>query len=167
MAANNCLPLYLENKVVSGNLAINKSAPMEKENPKPTHTSHIRVRYGETDRMGVLHHSVYPLYLEEARTDLMRRSEITYKELEDSGIIFPVRNINITFLYPAYYDDIIAVKVTLEEIRGPRIIFSYDLTNEEGKQVATATTELIFTDGKSFRPIRPPEKIVRMLTHIR
>ncbi len=140
---------------------------MANDQKKPTHISRIRVRYGETDRMGVLHHSVYPLYLEEARTDLMRRSEITYKQLEDSGIIFPVRNINITFLYPAYYDDIISVKVTMEEIRGPRILFSYDLTNEEGKQVATATTELIFTDGKTFRPIRPPQRIVEMLMNIK
>ncbi len=140
---------------------------MANDQNKPTHISRIRVRYGETDRMGVLHHSVYPLYLEEARTDLMRRSEITYKQLEDSGIIFPVRNINITFLYPAYYDDIISVKVTMEEIRGPRILFSYDLTNEKGKQVATATTELIFTDGKTFRPIRPPQRIVEMLMNIK
>jgi len=134
---------------------------------KPTHVSRIRVRYGETDRMGVLHHSVYALYLEEARTDLMRRSEITYKQLEDSGIIFPVRNLNITFLFPAFYDDVISVKVTLEEIRGVRIRFSYDLTNEDGKQIATATTELIFTDGKTFRPIRPPRRIVEMLTEIK
>ncbi len=134
---------------------------------KPTHISRIRVRYGETDRMGVLHHSVYPLYLEEARTDLMRRSKITYKELEDSGIIFPVRDIHITFLHPAFYDDIISVKVTLEEIRGVRILFSYVLTNEEGTKVAEATTELIFTDAKTFRPIRPPEEIVKMLTEIR
>ncbi len=134
---------------------------------KPTHVSRIRVRYGETDRMGVLHHSVYALYLEEARTDLMRRSEITYKQLEDSGIIFPVRSLNITFLFPAFYDDVISVKVTLEEIQGVRIRFSYDLTNEDGKQIATATTELIFTDGKTFRPIRPPHRIVEMLTEIK
>jgi acyl-CoA thioester hydrolase len=140
---------------------------MNTSNHKPIHISHIRVRYGETDRMGVLHHSVYPLYLEEARTDLMRRSEITYKELEDSGIIFPVRNINITFFYPAFYDEVIDIKVTLEEIRGPRIIFSYELTNQEGKQVATATTELAFTSGKTFRPIRPPQKIVKMLMNIK
>jgi len=97
----------------------------------------------------------------------MRRSEITYKELEDSGIIFPVRNINITFFYPAFYDEIIDIKVTLEEIRGPRIIFSYELTNQEGKLVATATTELAFTNGKTFRPIRPPQKIVKMLMNIK
>ena len=139
---------------------------MANDQNKPTHISRIRVRYGETDRMGVLHHSVYPLYLEEARTDLMRRSQITYKQLEDSGIIFPVRNINITFLHPAFYDDIISVKVTLEEIRGPRINFSYELTNEEGEKIATATTELVFTDGRSFKPIRPPQKIVEMLTNI-
>ncbi len=140
---------------------------MEAHSPKPTHVSRIRVRYGETDRMGVLHHSVYPLYLEEARTDLMRRSQITYKQLEDSGIIFPVRDLHITFLHPAFYDDIISVKVTLEEIRGVRIRFSYELTNEEGRKVAEATTELIFTDGKTFRPIRPPKEVVEMLTNIR
>ncbi len=136
-------------------------------NHKPVHVSHIRVRYGETDRMGVLHHSVYPLYFEEARTDLLRKSGMSYKDLEDSGIILPLRDLSVTYYYPAYYDDTLAVKVTLEEIRGVRLIFSYEVTNEKNTRVATATTTLIFTDAKTFRPIRPPAEILRMMTGIR
>ncbi len=139
---------------------------LEKAKRKPTHITHIRVRYGETDRMGVLHHSVYPLYFEEARTDLLRKSKMSYKELEDSGIILPLRDLAITYYHPGYYDDILAVRVTLEEIRGVRLIFSYEVTNENKDKVAVATTTLIFTDAGTFKPIRPPADIVRLMLEI-
>ncbi|HHJ09438.1 MAG TPA: acyl-CoA thioesterase [Bacteroidetes bacterium] len=139
----------------------------KKINQKPTHISYIRVRYGETDRMGVLHHSVYPLYFEEARTDLLRKSEMSYKDLEDSGIILPVRDLAVTYYHPAFYDDILAVKVTLEEIQGVRLNFSYEITNENNDKVAVATTSLVFTDAKTFKPIRPSEDIVRLMQGIR
>ena len=134
---------------------------------KPSHISYIRVRYGETDRMGVLHHSVYPLYLEEARTDLLRKSGMSYKDLEDNGIILPLRDLSVTCYHPAYYDDILAVKVTLEEIRGVRLNFSYEIFNEGNDKVATATTSLVFTDAKTFKPIRPPKDIVQLMLGIR
>lgn len=139
---------------------------MNKNINKPTNVSYIRVRYGETDRMGILHHSIYPLYFEEARTDLLRKSGKSYKELEDSGIILPVRDITITYYHPAYYDDVLAVKVTLEEISGVRLNFSYEITNEENIRVATATTSLIFTDAKTFRPVRPSAELIRLMTEI-
>ncbi len=134
---------------------------------KPSHVSHIRVRYGETDRMGVLHHSVYPLYFEEARTDLLRKSGMSYKELEESGIILPVHDLSITYYHPAYYDDVLSVRVTLEKIEGVRLFFSYLVTNERQDKVAAASTVLVFTDARSFRPVRPSEDIVRLMMDIK
>lgn len=133
---------------------------------KPFHISHIRVRYGETDRMGVLHHSVYPLYFEEARTDLLRKSGMSYKDIEDNGIILPVHDLSITYYHPAFYDEVLSVKATLEKIQGVRLIFSYMVTNSNKDKVVSASTTLVFTDAKTFRPIRPPENIAQIMINI-
>ena len=77
-------------------------------------THKIRVRYGECDRMGFVHHSVYALYFEEARTEILRNAGITYKEMEDEGLIMPVRSMGMTFKKAAKYDDLLEIHVRIE-----------------------------------------------------
>jgi acyl-CoA thioester hydrolase len=126
------------------------------EKSEITHETFIRVRYAETDTMGILHHAVYPVYFEEGRTELMRSYGTTYDAMEKSGVILPVYNVNVNFLRPAYYDDLLRLKTTLAEIKGVRLQFSYKLFNEKKILLATGEVTLIFTDAQSFKPVRPP-----------
>lgn len=122
----------------------------------------IRVRYGETDRMGYLHHSVYPLYFEEGRTELLRSLGMDYKQMEDNGILLPVRNLSITYYYPAFYDDILTVRTVLNKIPTAKIIFDYEVIREETK-LCEAQTTLVFVDSVDRKPVRPPEEFLSIL----
>lgn len=122
----------------------------------------IRVRYGETDRMGYLHHSVYPLYFEEGRTELLRSLGMDYKQMEDNGILLPVRNLSITYYYPAFYDDILTVKTELKKMPTAKIIFDY-LVVKDDKKLCEAQTTLVFVDSVDRKPVRPPETFVSIL----
>jgi acyl-CoA thioester hydrolase len=90
----------------------------------------IRVRYAECDRMGFVHHSVYALYFEEARTEIMRRMGISYKELENDGFIMPVRSMGFDFKKAAHYDDLLEIEVSVENVSGVRCKFLYNILNE-------------------------------------
>lgn len=127
------------------------------EKSEITHETPIRVRYAETDTMGILHHAVYPVYFEEGRTELMRSYGTTYDAMEKSGVILPVYNVNVNYLRPAYYDDLLRLKTTLAEIKGVRLRFLYELFNEKKALLAKGEVILIFTDAKTFQPVRPPQ----------
>jgi acyl-CoA thioester hydrolase len=119
----------------------------------------VRIRYGETDRMGYAHHANYPLYLEEARMELLRSLGIDYKELEDSGIILPVVTYNIKFIYPVFYDDIITIKTTLTDLTAIKLNFDYKIYNQLGKLVSTAKVVLVYVDAKTRKFTSPPKSI--------
>lgn len=123
----------------------------------------VRVRYGETDRMGYAHHATYALYFEEGRTELLRSMGTDYKTMEDSGVLLPLSHLSIDFKYPAYYDDVLTIKTTLRELRGVRLVFNYQARNESGNVVCNATTTLIFVDAKTRKPCRPPDFFVQLL----
>lgn len=116
----------------------------------------IRVRYAETDTMGILHHAVYPVYFEEGRTELMRSLGMSYDEMEKKGVILPVYSVNVQYLRPAYYDDLLTLRTEVAELRGVRITFEYKLYNQKSVLLATGNVTLVFTDADSFKPVRPP-----------
>ena len=129
-----------------------------------TRSTYIRVRYGETDQMGYVHHGNYALYFELARIELMRSIGLNYKELEANGIMMPVLKLECNFIAPAKYDDELCIETKIEEIpTGPRINFSYKITNQEGKLLTIGETELVFVDMKKNRPTRAPEILVKKL----
>lgn len=128
------------------------------------HSHKIRVRYGECDSMGFVHHSVYALYFEEARTEIMRKMGLSYKELEDQGILMPVRNMSCTFKKAAIYDDILEISVQLAEISGIRCRFEYETRNQHGELLNTGNTELFFVQKGNMRPMKLPEEISRYFT---
>jgi acyl-CoA thioester hydrolase len=123
----------------------------------------LRVQYYETDQMGVVHHSNYIRYFEIGRTELMRSIGLTYKRLEDSGIVMPITNIEARYFYPAYYDDVICIKSSIKEIPKARITFHYEIYNEQGKLLITGSATLAFVNKDTGRPQRAPELMIQIL----
>ena len=124
----------------------------------------IRVRYGETDQMGIVYHGNYALYLEMGRIEWLRKLGVSYKSMEENGVMLPVVSLNINYKKSARYDDVINVKTQLKKTPTARIEFEYEITNENGKILTTAETTLVFIDMESNRPIRAPKYILEALT---
>ncbi|MCB0738342.1 MAG: acyl-CoA thioesterase [Bacteroidetes bacterium] len=120
----------------------------------------IRVRYGETDQMGYLHHGNYPLYYEVGRVECMRSLGFPYGELEISGVLMPVLSLDCKFIRPVLYDEHLTIKTTLLELPSSRMKFLYELFNEQGQKVNEGHTELCFVDAKTRRPMRCPADIL-------
>ncbi|RFM36644.1 acyl-CoA thioesterase [Chitinophaga silvisoli] len=108
-------------------------------------TTHIRVRYGETDQMGYLYYGNYALYYEVGRAEAIRNLGFTYAQLEKEGVIMPVAELNVKYIRPAYYDDLITVKTILKEMPvDHKIRFHSELYNEKGELLNVGVTTLVF-----------------------
>ncbi|WP_416443101.1 acyl-CoA thioesterase [Leeuwenhoekiella sp. A16] len=123
----------------------------------------IRVRYAETDKMGVVHHSNYAVYLELARIEWLNALGVSYKSMEENGVMLPVYEMKFSFMQPAYFDDNLTIETELESMPGARISFSYKISNQHGKLITRASTTLVFVDMKTNRPIRCPQYILDIL----
>ena len=112
-----------------------------------THSTQIRVRYGETDQMGFLYYGNYALYYEVGRAEAIRSLGFTYRQLEEMGIMMPVVELNSQYFRPALYDDLITVQTTLKELpEGPKIAFHSALYNEQNELLNKGVTTLVFYD---------------------
>ena len=128
----------------------------------------FRVKYGETDRMGYAYYGNYAQYFEVARVEALRELGFTYKQLEDDGILLPVRHYNVDYLKPAYYDDVITVKTYIKESPSARITFEYEVFNADDEVITNATVVLVFIDAASGRPCRPPKEMCEAIeTHLK
>ena len=127
---------------------------------KTKHLTEIRVRYGETDRMGFCYYGNYAQFLEVARVELLRSQGISYKELEDEGILLPVRNFSIKYIAPSRYDDLLSIQTEITNIKGSRIEFNYEIRNQNNVLIATAYTELVFVNSNSLKPTNAPDEIL-------
>jgi acyl-CoA thioester hydrolase len=123
----------------------------------------LRVRYAETDRMGYAYYGNYATYFEVARVETMRELGISYRQLEDDGIILPVAELNIKYKKPAYYDDEITIRVTIKEIPQIRFGFHYETYNDKGALLNTGFTELVFVNKLTGRPMKIPEHLVALM----
>lgn len=123
----------------------------------------FRVRYGETDQMGYVYYGNYAQYLEIGRVEWLRSLGVSYKGMEDEGIMLPVISLNVNYLKPALYDDLITVKTRLKKTPSVRIEFEYEIVNEKGEKLITANTVLVFMDINRKRPIKCPEYILNKL----
>lgn len=127
------------------------------------HEVRLRVRYAETDQMGVVYYAHYGVYCEVARTEWLRRLGMTYAEMETHmGIMLPVRRFTITYHRPARYDDELRILTWLGEEPGTRLLFQHRILREE-ELLAEAEVLLIFVDKKTWRPCRPPEAFYEAL----
>jgi acyl-CoA thioester hydrolase len=123
----------------------------------------IRVRYGETDQMGVVYHGNYALYLEIGRIEWLRKLGISYKKMEESGIMLPVVSMSLNFKKSARYDDLINVKTQLKNPPTAKIEFDYEITSENNEVIALANVVLAFIDMKTNRPVRVPQYILDVI----
>jgi len=121
----------------------------------------IRVRYGETDRMGYLYYGHYPEYFEVARTDLIRSLGISYRSVEEMGILLPVRSLKIDYKLPALYDELLTVKSYLKSIPAIKLDIDYEIFNPEMKLICTGNTILVFVDAKTRKPTRAPDYFIK------
>ena len=128
-----------------------------------TSETHIRVRYGETDQMGYVYYGNYAMYYEVARVESLRQLGLTYKELEEMGVMMPVLENKSKFLSAARYDDKLRIVTTLREKPTVRIRFEYEIFNGAGVMIHQGETLLAFVDKKSGRPCRPPEVFQNVL----
>ncbi|TRZ41060.1 acyl-CoA thioesterase [Robertkochia solimangrovi] len=131
---------------------------------KKTHKINIRVRYGETDKMGVVYHGNYAQYLEVARVEWLRDLGVSYRWMEENGVMLPVTSLQIKYLNPARYDDLLTVVVTLVKTPGVRIEFNYEILDEKKQKIVEANTVLAFISTDTGRPVRCPEYILDKLT---
>lgn len=120
-----------------------------------SHSTQIRVRYAETDQMGYMYYGNYAAYLEVARVEAFRSLGLSYKKMEESGIMMPVLEYKNKFILPARYDELITIKTTIKEMPGVRIVFYYELYNEENNLISIAETTLVFVNMETKKPCLP------------
>ncbi|WP_299097807.1 thioesterase family protein [uncultured Winogradskyella sp.] len=123
----------------------------------------IRVRYGETDQMGVVYHANYAVYFEVGRTEWLREFGLSYNAMEKEGIMLPVVSLSINYKNSARYDDVLKVKTQLKKMPTASIEFDYELINDKGQLLATGNTVLAFIDSTRNRPTRCPKYLLDKL----
>jgi acyl-CoA thioester hydrolase len=114
------------------------------------------VRYGETDQMGYVYYGHYAMYYEVARVESLRQLGLSYKELEDMGIIMPVLENKSSYYAPALYDQHLKIVTTINSKPTVKIKFNYQIYNEANKLIHEGETLLVFADKKTGKPCRPP-----------
>ena len=122
----------------------------------------LRVRYSETDKMGVVYHGNYIQYFEVGRVEYMRNIGVVYAELEKGGLGMPVVNINIDYLLPVQYDEKLTIETWVESLPTSKIIFHNQAYDASGKLVCKAKVTLVFIN-KDFRPVKSPEVVIKAL----
>ena len=127
------------------------------------HHVQIRVRYSETDQMGVVYHGNYLPYFEVGRVEWLRRHGISYSEMEKSGIALPIVSLTLNYKKPARYDDLLTIKTTLKSQESVKIAFDCTITSESGELLTSGHFLLVFVDIKSGRPVAPPSYIKELL----
>ncbi len=123
------------------------------------HETEIRVRYAETDQMGIVHHANYPIWFEAGRTDLCRAKGFSYKQMEEEGnALMVVAEVYCRFKSPAYYDDVLSIRTQVGEIRSRSLRFIY--------QVYRAIDDTVLCEGETLHVVTDRDKKVRTLPEI-
>ncbi|WP_299392623.1 thioesterase family protein [uncultured Gelidibacter sp.] len=123
----------------------------------------LRVRYGETDQMGIVYYGNYAQYFEVGRVEWLRKLGVSYKQMEEDGIMLPVTKLTVEFKKPALYDDLIKVKTQLVKLPSASIEFNYVITNQAGEILTLGNTILVFMDVEKNRPTRCPKFLLDKL----
>lgn len=127
------------------------------------HQYQTRVRYAETDQMGVVYHGNYAVYFEMGRVEWLRNLGVSYKQMEESGIMLPVVSLTMNYKKPARYDDLLTVKTIFKKLTSVKIEFDYEIYNEKEELLTTGYSMLVFVSMKTARPIAPPDYISEKL----
>ncbi|SEP54983.1 acyl-CoA thioesterase [Flavobacterium urocaniciphilum] len=123
----------------------------------------VRVRYAETDQMGVVYHGNYAQYFEMGRVEWLRNLGVSYKWMEENGVMLPVVALEMNYKKPARYDDLLTVKTILKSQTSVKIEFDYEIYNEEKQLLTTGYSMLVFVDMKTGRPMVPPSYVTEKI----
>lgn len=126
----------------------------------------VRVRYAETDQMGVVYHGNYAQYFEMGRVEWLRNIGISYRWMEENGVMLPVVSLSMNYKKPARYDDLLTVRTVFKSQTTVKIEFDYEIVNEKGELLTTGHSMLVFVDVKTGRPILPPQYLVEKLREL-
>ncbi len=121
-----------------------------------THVTQVRVRYADTDKMGIVYNGTYFTYFEVGRTELMRHFGLPYTEFEKEGYLLPLVETHACFKSSAHYDDILDIKATLKVERKPKVKFDYEIYRGD-TLIATGYTVHSFIKAENRRPVKPPQ----------
>lgn len=116
--------------------------------------SYITARYAETDQMGIVHHSVYPIWFEVGRTDFIKSLGVTYTQLEKEGVMLPLAILNCKYHFPVHYEDEVVIETFIKQVWAAKIEFGFNVKlKESNKLAAEGSTVMGIVDTKTFRPI--------------
>lgn len=127
-----------------------------------TSETRVRVRYKETDQMGIAHHGNYIVWFEVARTDLCRDAGFSYREIEQRGLILVVTEIGCSYRAPFRYDDTVVIETGISRAASRSLTFSYRMSRETGERCAEGFSRHIWLDEKSRSPILAPRDVMEM-----
>jgi acyl-CoA thioester hydrolase len=127
------------------------------------HEIQVRVRYSETDQMGVVYHGSYIPFFEMGRVEWLRNKGVSYKSLEESGIALPIVSMTLNYKKPARYDDLLTVKTRFKKYSSVKIEFDCEIFGEQNDLLTTAHFILVFVDMKTGRPMLPPKEILEII----
>ena len=129
-----------------------------------THETQTRVRYGETDQMGYLYYGNYALYYEVGRAEMIRDLGLSYREMESKlGVMMPVMSLQMRFVRPALYDELVTIRTTLRELPTRTITFHMELFNEKKKLLNGGLVKLCFVEMATNRTVAPPQYLIEKL----
>lgn len=123
----------------------------------------VRVRYGETDQMGVVYHGNYAQYFEIGRVEWLRNLGLSYKWMEDNGIMLPVVSLTMDYKKPAKYDDLLTVTTIFKNQSSVKIEFEYEIHNQSNELLTTGYSMLVFVDMKTGKPCPPTQEVLEKL----
>ena len=127
------------------------------------HEVEIRVRYSETDQMGVVYHGSYVPYFEIGRVEWLRNKGISYKTLEESGIALPIVSMTLNYKKPARYDDLLTVITKFKSLGSVKVEFDCEIWSEEKELLTTAHFILVFVNINTSKAIAPPDYILEIM----
>jgi len=123
------------------------------------HEFKVRVRYAETDQMGVVYHGNYAQYFEMGRVEWLRNLGLSYSVMEKQGVMLPVVSLTMNYKKPARYDDLLTVRTIFKKQEGVKIEFDYEIYNEAAELLTIGNSILVFVDMKTGRPVTPPDYV--------
>ena len=126
-------------------------------------TTSFRVRYAETDQMGVVYYGNYAQYFEVGRVEILRDLGMTYRKMEEDGIMLPVVNLNVDYKKSARYDDMLTVETELVEKPNVKIRFNHTIYNENNEKLVTGSVTLVFIDIVTRKIAKAPEGLLSKL----
>ncbi len=127
------------------------------------HDHHIRVRYAETDKMGVVYYGKYAEYFEVSRAELIRQFGYSYSEMEADGVMMPVTEMRVRYVRPSRYDDLLTLRATIYKRPEKRVMIETKVLNEAGKLAVLGEVTLAFLDSNTGKAVQAPDRFLELL----